>query len=226
MTLVDGRYCTLDYFKAYLIGTRTDPNNPTVFNGAVTGSPDDQVLDECLLQAEAIFDQMTGSGFDQQTYTLVQPFQVFVDGNGWLNLLARERGPVTAVTAIQVRIVAAAALTWTPITWDASDGILLPPFYAGDTYPRPESWRVLVFPANPLPGVGPGQIFVKWSYTGGFATIPDALTNLVARMSTWIYKLRDSPLGVTQSNMGNAIVALAMPDDIKAQIEFWKPVYG
>jgi len=97
------KYCTLTQLKQYLFGTRTDPNNPTVYSGVVSGTPDDALLTDCIYQAEAGFEMTVGSGYDEQSYVKVQSFLTFIDGNGILHIYARERGPVTAVTAVEVR---------------------------------------------------------------------------------------------------------------------------
>lgn len=222
------RYLSLSLFKQYLIGQRTDPNNPTVFNGAVSGTPDDNILTDVILQAEATFDMMTSTGFDEQTYTSVEPIQSFVDGYGWLNLLARERGPISAVSAVSVRILAGANTAWQSVTWDAANDIILPSFDPTiDTYPRPESWRCRIYPANALPSSAPGEILVRWTYTGGFATIPEALSLQIAYMALYIYKTRETPVGrIVNAQLGSVVLPSNFPPSVIAQTKLWSPVYG
>lgn len=224
----DGKYCSLVQFKQYLLGTIPDPGNPAVFNQAVINTPDDAILSDCLLNAEAAFEQGCGTGFDQQTYSNVYPFQAFSDANGFLHLYARERGPVTAVTAISFRdIMFGASRTWQTITWDASNDIVLPNFNATDTRPLPESWHVMVYPTPAIDPRSTGQILVRWSYTGGFATIPQSLTTLIMRVAAYIYKLREVPAGrVLNAPLGTMQVPADFPPDIQRQIKRWSPIYG
>ncbi len=225
--MTDGKYCSLALLKQYIIGSRTDPNNPTVFNGAVSGTPDDTLLSDCILQAEATFEQTCGSGFDQQTYASVQPVLNFVDGNGWLHLFARERGPVTAVSAVSFRDIVAGKTSWDTVSWSASDGIILPNYAVTDTHPLPESWHVMLWPTSPLPSRATGQSLVRWSYTGGFATIPSSLALLIARYATYVYKFREAPIGtVTNLPLGTMTVPADVPPDIRRQMLLWSPVYA
>lgn len=226
--MTDGKYCTLALFKQYLIGTRTDPGNPTVFQGGVVGTPDDAILSDCILQAEAGFEMVTGSGFDQQSLASVQSFLTFVDAMGWLHLFARERGPVTAVSAVQVRNLMVGDTAWQSVSWVADD-IILPPYAAADTHPHPESWHVMIFPASAMPPTATGQIMARWSYTGGYAAnaMPVALQLLIARYATWIYKMREAPLGrVTNLPLGSITVPMDVPPEIRRQMVLWSPVYA
>jgi hypothetical protein len=224
----DGKYCTLDYLKQWIIGSRTDPLNPTVFNGAVSGTPDDALLTNCILDAETRFEQITGTGYDEHSLTMVQAFTPFVTPDGFIHLFARERGPVSAVSAIQYRDIAGGVPTWQTLTW-ATDDIILP--YQNildvDAHPSPDSWHVRVY----APTLGPrstGQILARWSYTGGYTTTPLALMNLIAGFATWIYKLRrEAPLGVVSNQaLGTFSAPLNVPPDILATCNNWKPVYS
>lgn len=225
---VDGKYCTLVQFKQFLLGTRTDPNNPSVFNQQVIGTPDDNVLSNILLACESAFELHTGTGYDQQTYSAVQAFMPFVDVNGWLHLYARERGPVTAVSNITFRdIMFGGSTTWQAVTFDAVNDIVYPPFSATDTHPLPESWHIQVWPNPAMSQRATGQLLVKWTYTGGFATIPQALTTLIARMAMYQYKLREMPAGkVINQPLGTLTVPSDFPPDIRRQIELWSPRYA
>ena len=226
--MTDGKYCTLALLKQYLIGTTAARSgNTTVFNQGVINTPDDNILSDCILQAESSFESLTGSGYDQQTYSLVQALSPFVDGNSWIHLFARERGPVTAVTAIQYMDVFDGDTSWTPLTWNATSGIILPPFAASDTHPHPESWHVMIYPNPALSNLATGQVLVQWSYTAGFSSIPPALQMLVARMAQYIYKLREMPAGkVVNQPLGTMTVPTNFPPDILKQIMAWSPVYG
>lgn len=222
-TPVDGKYCSYNYLLQYIQGQRTDPNNPSVFNGAVQGTPDQEIIDECLLQAEALFERETGSNFNQATETLVEMFAPFIDQNGWVWGFARERGPVTAVTAAQILNVYAGSTTWTDLTIDPNL-VILPP--VSTTHVRPESWRVLFKPTPAQAPAAQGQIYVKWTYQGGFSVIPDSLTNLIARMAAYLYKLREAPIGrVVNGPFGQMTVPQIWPADLQRQIVDWRPVY-
>ncbi len=223
MATGDGKYCTLAQLQQYGIGTRTNPANPTVFNQGVTGTPDDELLSDAILRAEANFEKRCGTGFDQQSLTNVQAFIPFIDRNGWVHLFARERGPVTAVTSLQLRDISSGG-SYQTVTWGVDD-IILPPYDV--THPSPESWHVRIFPAQAQPNLSTGQLLARWSYTGGYATIPDALTNVIARFAWWIYKLREAPVEkVVNMPLGTLTVPLNVPPDILADVELWKPVYA
>ena len=218
----EGRYVSLDELKAYGLGTIADPNNPTIYNNAVQGSPDDSTLRQCIQRAEMEVDRHCGTRFDEATLADVQGFLPFVDGNGWLHVFARERCPVTAVTAVSIRDLVTRA-AWTPITLNGDDVIL--PF--GDDSVHPDSTHVQIFPVPNLPARSTGQILARWSYTGGFATIPDSLKGIVCRLAWWIYKLREAPMAqVMMPNLGIMQVPIRIPPDIAADIELWKPQYA
>lgn len=223
MTPPDGKYLTLAEFKQYGIGTRTDQANPTVYNGAVSGTPDDQILSDVIHRAEAGFDQATGTGYDQQTYSQVASFQTFVDRNGWLHLFARERGPVTAVTAVRTRDLSSGG-SWTAQAIVADD-MLLPPYET--TYPHPESWHVRILTSPAIAPRATGQIVAQWSYTGGYQTIPQSLKNIIARWSWYLYKLREAPVEkVVNMPLGTLTVPLKIPPDIADEVMRWRPQYS
>jgi hypothetical protein len=222
----DGKYITLQLLKQYLIGTRTDPNNPTVFNGAVQGTPDDNLLTSAIYEAESAFENTCGSAYDQQTLTMVQALTPYVDVNGWLQLTARERGPVTAVTAVQTRMIGQGLTAWQDVTLSA-DNVILPPYSLADTHPHPESWKVQIYPATLLPRASTGQILARWTYTGGFAVIPIGLQLLLARHAAYVYKTREAPLGkVVNAAIGTFSAPLDIPKDILREYLLWSPVYN
>lgn len=225
---VDGKYCSLVQLKQFLLGTRTDPANPSIFNQQVVNTPDDAILSDIIIQAETQFELQTGTGYDQQTLTGVQAFIPFVDVNGWLHLYARERGPVTVASGLSFRdIMFGGSTTWQSITFDPVNDVVYPPFAATDTHPLPESWHVQIWPNPALSQRATGQILVRWTYTGGFATIPQSLTSLIARMATYIYKLREMPAGkVINQPLGTLTVPSDFPPDIKRQITEWSPRYA
>jgi len=219
----DGKYISLAEFKQYGIGSTVDPGDPNVYNGNISGTPDDATLSQSIFRAEAMFEQASGASYDQQTYALTQAWTPFVDNKGFLHLFARERGPVTAVTAIQTRNLFYDT-TWKAQTW-TTDNLILP--YSGTTHPSPEAWHVIVKTDNALPSASTGQLMARWSYTGGFATIPDSLKGIMCRLAWWIYKLRESPVAkVVNMPLGTMTVPLSMPPDIKADIDLWKPVWS
>lgn len=221
----DGKYLSLAALKQYGLGTIVDPNNPTIYNQGVTNTPDDTILSDIIFRAEAMFDLLAGTGYDQQTYANVQAFQTWIDRRGWLHLFARERGPITAVTAVQIRNIDAGQ-PWTTVTFVADD-IILPPFETN--YPHPESWHVMLNP-NPAQSIqATGTILSRWSYTGGYApaSIPQGLKNIIARLAWYIYKLREAPVAkVVNMPLGTMTVPLDVPPDIKRDIELWKPIYS
>lgn len=206
----DGKYLKLADLKQYAFDSQSALSN------------NDTLLTQCIYRAEAIVDSYCGTGWDEQTYVLVQPSTVFVDRNGWLNLIANERGPVTAVTAIQMRNLSIGDTSWKTVTW-ATDDLIYP--VATDP-PKPDCWRVIVKPSSPLLSpISTGDILARWSYKGGFSTIPLSLQGIVARLAWWVQKLRDMPAGkVVTAELGLMEIPLSIPPDIKADLNMWRKV--
>lgn len=220
--MADGKYLSLDDLKLYGLGAIADPNNPTVYNDAVQGTPDDPILSQCIQRAEMEFDRHCGVQFNSGTLTDTQAFIPFVDGQGWLHLFARERCPVTAVTAVSIRDLVTRS-AWSPVTL-TTDDVILP---LSDGYAHPDSSHVKLYPNPVLPSRSTGQILARWTYTGGFATIPDSLKAIVARLSWWIYKLREAPMAkIAMPQMGIMEIPIRIPPDIAADINLWKPDYA
>jgi len=207
--MADGRYITLAELKGW--GLDIDPTSVLA---------NDAEMETAIARAEAEWDVMCSCRFDQQTFALVAPFVALVDGNGWLKLTAYEAGPVTAVTAVKVMQVGFGETTWKDVSWDATNGILLP---INSTPPKPTSWDVMIKPSSSLYPCGPGNLYGKWSYTGGYAVIPPALKAIICRLAWWIWKLtREAPLGIVKSpQLGLVDIPLSMPPDIKADALLW-----
>lgn len=228
----DGKYATLAQVKQYIIGTRTDPANPTVFNQQVSNTPDDALISDCLLQSESAFEMDTGCGFDQQSYTMVTPVSGIIDQYGWAWLWARERGPVTAVSAVSYMNVFSGDAVWRPLTWDATgsppNGIILPPTGLSEGHPWPESWRVRINPNNAtLLGRGTSDIFFAWSYTAGFPTIPQSLQTLIMEMASYVYRLREVPVGrAINMPLGTVLVPSDFPPHLRRQMKRWAATYN
>ncbi len=191
------------------------------------GTPDDNILSACILDAEATFEIETGTGFDSQTYTQVAALLPFVDGNQWIHLYARERGPVTAVTSLEIRDIAGGQTSWQHVTWASADDIILPPYAATDTHPRPESWHVQIWPTTRIWPRATGQMLARWTYTGGFPTIPASLQMVIAQYATFIYKLREAPIGRTVNMpLGSIVTPQDVPPYIRHAIHAWSPQYA
>jgi len=183
-------------------------------------------MSAAIIEAEADFEQTCGNAFDAQTYALVAGFVPFVDSQGWLNIYARERTPVTAVTALQYRY--RNAPTWQTLTWGADD-IVLPPLGTADGYPHPDSGHVQIYPAPLLGQVSTGLIMVRWSYAAGFASnaIPQNLTNMIAEAAAYVYKRREVPFGVIQNGqLGTFSRPMNYPPDIMTRFRRWSTSYA
>lgn len=218
----DGRYITLSDLKLYGLGAIADPNNPTVYNSAVQGTPDDSVLSQCIQRAEMEFDRIAGIAFDKITSSTVQAFLPFVDGNGWLTMFAREHAPVTSVTSVSLFDMQGNK-TWTAVTFD-SDKIIYP---VNDGYAHPDCAQVKLYPATAMMPRGTGQIMVKWTYVGGFTTIPQSLKAIVVRLAWWLYKIREAPLTqITMPQLGVMQIPMKIPPDVYADILLWQPSYN
>lgn len=217
-----GRYITLVELKLYGLGAIANPLNPTVYNGSVSGTPDDAVLEQCIFRAEMEWDRLCGCAFDEQTPTDVQAFTPFIDGNGWLHGFARENIPVTDVDTIELRDLKGTN-TWTSLTF-TNDNIILPPNTGS---PRPDSAHVYVIPSVTLSPRATGQVLVRWTYTGGYDTIPESLKNIIERLAWYIYKLREAPMyQIMIPSMGIMQMPIKIPPDILSDADLWKPSYS
>ncbi len=220
--MADGRYISLDELKLYGIGAVADPNNPTIYNRAVQGTPDDSVLEQCIFRAETEWDRLCGCAFDEQTRTTVQAFIPFVDGNGWLHLFARENIPVTDVESVELRDLKGANV-WTSLAF-VSDNVILPP---NTGTPRPDSAHVFVIPSAALSARATGQVLARWTYTGGYGTIPSSLKSIISRLAWYIYKLREAPMyQVMMPSLGIMQIPISLPKDIMVDVDLWKPSYA
>jgi hypothetical protein len=207
----DGRYLKLSELREYAIN-----------NASTLSTVDDPVLTSAILRAEMEIDGETRTSYDQQTQTLVQSLAPFVDGNGWIHLFAVERGPVSSVATVQIRDMLSDH-GWQTITWSADD-IIMPTQLDP---PRPDSWHVRIKPATGYPSRSTGDIFARWTYTGGYATVPPSLKALTVRLAWWIYKLREAPLAkVVTAELGLMTIPLSVPPDIRRDLHFWRPIYS
>jgi len=220
--VTDGKYVALDELKLYILGSIADPNNPTVYNDAVQGTPDDSVLSQCIQRAEMEIDRIVGSKFDEDTFVLVNAFQVFVDGQQFLHLFAREAVPVTDISAIKYRDLLGDR-NWRDLSFTSGD-LVLPP----EDYSRPDSAHAMVYVGNSgLSSRGTGQIQAKWSYTGGFSEIPEWLKGITCRLATFVYRIREAPMyKIVDTKLGIMQVPLRIPPDIFADLVLLQPVYS
>lgn len=202
-----GKYISLTDLKAY-------------GSVDVTFTDDDTTLNQSISRAEMEVDAYCGQGFDEQTFTLTPVRQPFVDAYGWLWLSAIERAPVTAVTAVQIRALASTVSPWQTLSW-GTDDIIMPLVTAP---PDPNSGKVRIYPTNPrLTPFSTGMLLAKWSYKGGYNSIPDSLKGIVTRLAWWVYKLREAPLGrVATMELGIMEIPLSMPKDIIADLNLWR----
>ena len=189
---------------------------------SVATANDDSILQMAADRADMEIERETDSCFVQTTYTGVRPITSFIDGNGWLHMIAREGGPVSAVAKVEVMDLAGGSRVWQQV--DDLSGAILP---SSPTISPPEAdaWSVMVWPALALYGKAKGQILVRWTYTAGYATIPNSLKALGTRLAHFIYKLREAPMGkVVTAELGLMTIPLSIPPDIRADLQGWKRV--
>lgn len=184
----------------------------------ITSTSDNATLNQAIEWAEGEFERLTGSLFYQGTETDELPARVWFDRNGALSLIARHRGPVTAVASVQIKILG--VIDWTPITWNPAD--IQIPF--NDAPPRPNAWRVTLYPNNiNLSRIAADGLWAKWTYTGGYAATPEQLKLILLRMAFWKLKLREAPLGRINSEMfGTREIIPNLPKDIGMDIGLWR----
>ena len=205
MPVPDGKYCTVAALKTY-------GDVPNLAVGM------DQIYSDAILRAEATFERQCGSQFNQQTTGMVEPWNVFVDGAGWMWLNAMEVGPITAVGTVQYRILDSSG--WKTLAWGADD-IILP---NATTAPPVAGWTARIY-NNTLPSLATGQLLARWSYTGGYATTPQALTSIIERLAWWMIKLREAPVGTVRNELGTLEVPVDMPKDILRDCMLWARDY-
>lgn len=222
MAAGDGKYITLAELKLYGLGAVADPNNPTIYNSAVQGTPDDGILKGCIQRAEMEIDRISGIQFDEATTTDAQGFTPFIDGNGNLHIWAHEHAPVTNVSSIEIRDMRGVR-AYTAMTFNADDVI----YPVNDGYAHPDCAQVIVIPTTPMSARGTGEIYVRWTYIGGFNPIPQSFKAMVQRLSWFVYKQREMPLNkIVNADLGIMQIPLKIPPDIDADIRLWQPVYS
>ncbi len=204
----DGKYVNLATFKQH---------------GQVHVSTEDDVLASHLQWAESTFERYCACQFNAATETNERPAAYSVTADGWLRLFPARRAPVTAVTSIQYRVLADGS-PWKSLSWVADD-LILP---TSDAPPGPDGWGVLVNANNAfLYATSMDHLLVRWTYTAGYATTPEALEEAIEHLAWWKYKLREAPLGkVVNPMMGTIDIPLAMPEDVKAELYLWQKKLG
>lgn len=187
--------------------------------GDIKTDAEDTLLQTDLDWAEATFEQRCGSAFDYATVTLETPSKAWVARDGSLTLIASARGPVVSVQAVQYRVMGGTA--WQTLSW-TSDNILLPP---ASNSPHPRAWAVKIFTFALGVSQSPGDIYFRWSYTGGYQTTPSALSMILLRLALWKYKLREAPLGrVSVPALGMTEIIPSLPADIAHDMHLWSKV--
>lgn len=193
-------------------------------HGQVTVSTEDNIIQSCLDWAELEFERLCGSQFDQANVVGEIPSRGWMTRDGTINLIALERGPITAVSSIEYRVLRSGTV-WNTIAW-GNDDLILPPSHSP---PHPRAWMVTIFPNNLSVGAlasgAADDVLFRWSYTGGYAVIPDGLPEIINRMAWWKYKLREAPLGkVSSPPFGISEIIPSLPADIKTDIMLWSKV--
>ena len=175
------------------------------------------VLQEACDWAESMLHSTSGSRFNAGIMTLVPPLRSWFSRNSELVLIAKEFGPVTSVDAVQFRIPG--VTNWTPVVWGADD-ILMP---STVDPPEPGAWMVTIYPSSTsYPNIPADDLWVRWSYHGGYDSPPDSLTMLLLRMAAWKYKVREAPLGRLSSEMfGTREIIQSLPNDVRLDLARW-----
>jgi len=191
------------------------------------------VAQEALDWAEGEFERLAGSQFDQQTVVWETPARAFVDRKGAITIIAAERGPVTSVIGVQIRVPSAPSTistspSWQTLAFDAVNDIIYPP--ATWAPPSPRAWTVTIYPSNlAMSQMDADGFWTKWSYIGGYASgsMPATLKMLILRLAWWKMKLREAPLGkVASPPFGLTEIIPAIPADIAMDIKLWQKKGG
>lgn len=203
------RYTDIGTFKQYV-------------QPPITSAQDDVAINQAILRAESEIDLYCGTSFNQQTITQEVPRTAWVDGKGMLWVISSVVGPITQVNTLQVKDMLAAPTTWQTISFDPVNGIIYPNLTSP---PKPTSWTVIIQPTPPLWPRAAGDMYVRWGYTGGYATIPTSLQGIATRLAFWIYKMREAPVSkVVTAELGLMSIPLSIPPDIKADLFLWRRV--
>jgi hypothetical protein len=179
---------------------------------------DQFALQAALDWAEGTFENLTGSKFDSQTMTNEEPMSAWISRKGEITLIAKSRGPVTAVSAVSYRVLP--GTNWQTLSWDAANDIVLPVVSAP---PEPDSWAVKIYTSSlGYYNVAAADFWWRWTYTGGYSTIPEEIKFPILRLTQWKYKLREAPLGRINSEMfGTREIIQDLPNDVAFDILRW-----
>lgn len=211
------KYTTAAALKAYGLSAQA------AFGGQVVAiSSEDPQLEDALARAEMEIETITGAKFDRQTVTGETINKAWIDGYGWLWLRGFKRGPVSAISSIQVLDLVTGSGDFQTIAYQ-SQFLVLPP---QEDPPDPDAWTVRVRP-NSINAVGRvvGSLLAQVSYTGGYSPIPQSLTALTNRLAWWVYQFRSSPQGkIIMPELGMIQIPLSIPPDIQADLMKWTPL--
>lgn len=205
-----------------------------IVSSAGSVSSGSAVAQEALDWAEGEFERLAGSQFDQQTVVWETPARAFVDRKGALTIIAAERGPVTTVIGVQIRVPSAPSTistspSWQTLAFDVINDVIYPPVYSP---PHPRSWTVTIYPSNlAMSQMDADGFWTKWSYIGGYNSGSTALfaplKMLILRLAWWKMKLREAPLGkVASPPFGLTEIIPAIPADIAMDIKLWQKKGG
>ena len=206
------KYTTATTLQYY--GTVNNPSNTT--------PTELSILTQALDRAEMAFESRAGSGFIEDTFTNTHPVNPFIDGDGFLWLIAREAAPITAVTSVSVMDMSTQPGVWQTVAWDTNN-LILPYVDTNPVRASQEWWTCKLLPTSP--SLGPkarGKLTVKWTYKGGFASAPNSLAALICRLAWWEYKMREAPMGrIVTTELGLMELPLVIPPDVEADIKLW-----
>lgn len=202
-------YATLDQLKAY---------------GQVSTATDDAILLDLLERASRQIDAACGHSFDPETVQDEVTPLVWVTRTGWLIVASLAKAVVRSVASLAVLDQAAAMPAWQPLDLGSAQ-LIIPPALVP---PTNQPWRVRCWvppgtlPPGPIPR---GRLLVRWTYDGGYASIPPALSQLTVRYAWWLYKLREAPLGrVVTAELGIMEIPLDAPLDLRRDLVLWQRV--
>lgn len=184
-----------------------------------TDIQDDAILQDAIDRAQADIDGLCGKSFLATTVTDEIAQRAYTDRAGILYVEAFAACPVRSVSALSWY---GPYRTWTVLNLAATD-VFLPPGHVPPSL-RDNQVRFMGRDGTaPYANLSSDKLIIKWTYAGGYATVPPALKQICTRLAWWHYELRKAPLGqVAYPQLGMIEIPDDIPRDILLSLNSWK----
>lgn len=184
-----------------------------------TNVADDAILQDAIDRAQADIDGICGKSFLASTVVDEIAQRAYTDRAGILYVEASQACPVRSVSALSWY---GPYRQWTVLNLVNTD-VFLPP---GHIPPNLRDNQVRFMGRDstvPYASLSEDKLIIKWSYAGGYATVPPALKQICTRLAWWHYELRKAPLGtVAYPQLGQIDIPVEIPKDVMRSLSSWK----